>query len=41
MKEISTQQTAKTSRGTIDSQQGPQLMILNETNIIDNGKSKK
>ena len=38
VKEISKQQTTKTSREVIDNQQEPQLMILNETNITDNKK---
>ena len=40
MKNISTQQTTKTSKQDIDSQQERQLMILNETNITDNRKSR-
>ena len=40
MKNISTQQTTKTSKQDIDSQQERQLMILNETNITDNRKTR-
>ena len=40
VKEISKQQTIKTSREATDSQQEPQLMILNETNITDNIKTR-
>ena len=40
VKEISTQQTTKISREAIDSQQEPQLLILNETNITDNRKTR-
>lgn len=40
MKNISTQQTTKTSKQDIDSQQERQLMVLNETNITDNRKTR-
>ena len=40
VKEISTQQTTKISREAIVSQQEPQLLILNETNITDNRKTR-
>ena len=40
VKEISTQQTTKISREAIDSQQEPQLLILNETNITDYRKTR-
>ena len=40
MKNISTQQTTKTSKQDIDSQQERQLMILNETNITNNRKTR-
>ena len=40
MKNISTQQTTKTSKQDIDSQQERQLMILNETNITGNRKTR-
>ena len=40
MKNISTQQTTKTSKQDIDSQQERQLMILNKTNITDNRKTR-
>ena len=40
VKKISTQQTRRTSREAIDSQQEPQLMILNETNSTDNRKTR-
>lgn len=40
MKNISTQQTTKTSKQDIDSQQERQLMILNETNITDIRKTR-
>ena len=40
VKEISTQQTTKSSREALDSQQEPQLMVLNKTNITDNRKTR-
>ena len=40
VKKISTQQTTKTSIQAIDSQQEPQLMTLNETNIRENRKTR-
>ena len=40
VKELSTQQTTKSSREALDSQQEPQLMALNKTNITDNRKTR-
>ena len=40
VKEISKRPTTKTSREAIDNQQEPQLMILNETNITNNKKTR-
>ena len=40
VKEISTQQTTKSSREALDSQQESQLMVLNKTNITDNRKTR-
>ena len=40
VKEISKRPTTKTSREAIDNQQQPQLMILNETNITNNKKTR-